>query len=175
MTDRVARIDARRTAMGLSIEQLARLADVSERSVRRALRERSPVSEATLTALEQALIWAKRGTGGLSPIRVAYRMALYLMAGDFGVSMADLDAEDAAPQRKATNNPVWMRAATIRRRAVYCLNTVFGFPQHELVAVSGLTPAGVSRICREIEDERDEDPALDERFTELSRELMGGL
>lgn len=175
MSDRVSRIDARRKELGLSLEQLGRLADVSERSVRRALCEGVPASDALLGALEQALIWAKRGPAGLSPIRVAYRMALYLMAGDLGVSMSEIDAEAADPKRKATNNPEWMRAARTRRRAVYFLNTVFGFAQHELVAVSGLTPAGVSRICREIEDEREEDPGLDRRFDDLNRELMGGV
>lgn len=175
MSDRVARIDERREAQGLSLEELARLAGVSERSVRRALRERRPASEAVLVAMEQALIWAKRGADEPSPIRAAWRMALYLMASDLGLSMSQIDAEAADPKRKATNNPEWMLAARVRRRAVYCLNAVFGYRQHELVAVSGLTPAGVSRICREIEDERDEDGALDRRFDELSRELMGGV
>lgn len=173
MSDRIARIEERRRAMELSYEQLGRLANLSERSVRRALK--SGDSDTVLTALEQALIWAKRGPAGQSPIRVAWRMAQYLMAIDAGVSMAEIDAEAADPKRKATNNPDWMRAATVRRRAVYFLNTVFGLPQHELVAVSGLTPAGVSRICREIEDERDEDGALDRRFDDLNRDLMGGV
>lgn len=175
MTDRLARINARRAAQNLSLEALARLAGVSERTVRRVLREGYPASDRLLGALEQALVGARRGQSIASPARAAYRMALVLLAGEMGVPMTEIDADTADPKRKATNNADWMRAAVVRRRAIYTLNTICGYPQHELVAVSGLTPAGVSRICREIEDERDEDEALNRRLDTLAREIAGGV
>lgn len=61
------------------------------------------------------------------------------------------------PKSKATANPEYLAAARVRELALYLANTSLGIRQHRLAKALGVTPAAICRICRKVEDQRDDD------------------
>lgn len=165
-------IDEERRRRGLSIADVARRAGITDRTYANYRAGARTLRPATARALWRALqmAGAPSETGPDEHTRRHYRLVLALLAERHGVALPDVERHD--PARRATNDPDWMRAARLRRLAVYLCNTAFALPQAELARVTGLSPAAVSLACADIEQERDE-PATERMLDDLTTLLIG--
>lgn len=173
--DSLAAIDARRQDLGLSVRLLAAEADMSERQYSNLLAGRCTARASTLSRLRAALDRLSRRARTPEGASVAslYRLALSIVCQADGLDVADVDAHPAS--RRATQDPAWSRAATLRRRAVYLSSAIAGLSQAAAARAAGMTPAAASLACRAIEEARDTDAALDALCTRLARDLTGAL
>lgn len=171
MTD----IDARRRALGLSARLLAAEANMSERQYSNLLAGRCTARASTLSRLRAALDRLSRRARtreGASVVSL-YRLALSIVCQADGLDVADVDAHPAT--KRATQDAAWLRAALLRRRAVYLASAVAGLSQAQAARAAGMTPAAASLAVRAIEEARDTDPDLDALCTRLARDLTGAL
>ena len=124
---------------------------------------RRPLKPQTYDLIERSFEALKIGRPGLvdhEGFRL-YRLALALavryadrhVPGLAGASVEGVLAQD--PARRATEDPVWMRAAQLRRTGVYLAYRLFPLSQARLGRIVGLKKASVSLAIKEIEIERE--------------------
>jgi transcriptional regulator with XRE-family HTH domain len=103
-------------------------------------------------------------------LNIAYRMALAMAAEALGMDVALVHRSD--PKKRATHSEAWMRAAEVRRLAIYLLNAGTGFSQSEVARAAGMTKQGVCEAMKAFENRRD-DPAFDALLEKLTTAIMG--
>lgn len=167
-------IERRRMALNVSRTELATAAGIALTYYSGFLiaGKRRP-RESTLARLNTALsnIARKRGTDSDFPMTVAYRLALIVAAHALGHDAAA--AQTADPARRATQCPDWMKAAEVRRLALYLLTSECGFSQSEVARAAGLTKQAVSEACKDLENIRDEGSAFEAKVDMLRDWIMG--
>lgn len=178
MTPALEQIERRRLALNVSRTELAVAAGIPLTYYSGFLiaGKRRP-RETTLARLNTALsnIARKRGVDADFPpdfpLTVAYRLALIVAAHVLGHDAAAAQAAD--PARRATQCPDWMKAAEVRRLALYLLTSECGFSQSEVARAAGLTKQAVSEICKDMEAIRDEGSAFEAMVDTLRNWIMG--
>lgn len=168
-------IEARRAKAGIPVSRLAAAANLSARVYFYHLHGERVPSAGTIGRLKAALarLTGRAATAPATEARLVllvYLAVLGVVCQQAGVATADVHRHD--PNRRATADPDWQRAAKLRRRTVYLVNTAYGVAQSEIARAIGVTPAAVSLACKAIEDER-EDPATDLLFDTLTATLTG--
>ncbi len=169
-------IEAERQRSGVTIAAAAAAFEIDQRTYYRylsgALRVKPSRAQFMVRAL-RALVETRVRDGDPDERGAArtYRLVLAIVASREGVAVDEVARHD--PARRATNDPAWMRAARIRRAAVYLCNTVYGMPQAVLARVTGLSPAAVSLACGDVERARDE-LAVERTLEELAAMMMEG-
>lgn len=175
MMPALQRIEQRRLALKISRTELERAAGLSANYLSAVAASRYVPRESTLARLNTALsnIAKKRGGGDMPdfPLTVAYRLALIVAAHTLGHDASAAQAAD--PSRRATQCPDWMKAAEVRRLALYLLTSECGFSQSEVARAAGLTKQAVSEICRDMEAIRDEGSAFEAMVDTLRNWIMG--
>lgn len=88
-----------------------------------------------------------------STVAAQYRMSIALVAIAAGVSPRFL--LDADPARRATADPEWLRAARLRRIAIYVANQFIPeVEQADLARAAGMSKANVCVTIKQLEDMR---------------------
>lgn len=172
MSPDVAAIERRRRAAGLTIEELARRAEISVSTYVRFKKGSAPRAR-SLAKLKRALLMKERHReAALLAPEAAFRSAISAICAEQGLNAhAVLDAD---PQRKATADAAWMAAIKVRRIALHVLNGGAGMRTQALAEAAGVTPAAVLLAVRDIEDMRDHDPALDDLLNRMHAVFNGG-
>ncbi|MCJ8143828.1 helix-turn-helix domain-containing protein [Ancylobacter sp. A5.8] len=164
---RLLRIDARREAANISLEQLAAAAKVSRRAYQYNLAGRFAPRASALRRLDAALDLLIRDVAE-THLCALWRSTLSLVALDMGLVPADVLA--AAPQANLKGDENWMAAAQARHRAFYLLVTAHNVPMTQAAAVAGVSKQAVSKALRRVEDGR-EDPLRDRAIEMLAQAL----
>lgn len=86
------------------------------------------------------------------PLTAQYRLLLWLVCTIAGVSPGPVLAAD--PAKRATADAEWMRAAHLRRVAIYIANVQLGIKQADLARAAGLSRAAVCGMLKDMEDLR---------------------
>lgn len=179
----IAEIDRRRRELGVTVDRLCIIANVSRTAYDEALSGQKVPRHSTLAKLNLALDGVRRGVGAhaveMAPA-AAFRACILVAsfwlepapetAGRRPIEAARpgaLRALRSVPSRRATASPEWRQAATVRRVAVWLANQMFGFRQTDLARAAGVTRQMVSETLKDLEDQRDADPALDQVLTEM--------
>lgn len=124
------------------------------------------------TALDNLRKRRGRSDGGDFALTVAFRLALVVAAHALGHD--PLQAQDADPARRATSNPDWMKAAEVRRLALYLLVSECGFTKTAVGEAAGVTKQAVFETCKNLEAIRDEGSAFEAMVDTLRDWIMGG-
>ncbi|NDV87062.1 helix-turn-helix domain-containing protein [Aurantimonas aggregata] len=169
-------IEAKRLAAGVSREQLAGLAGVSEKHYRRLVNAGVTPRPAMLAKLRAAA--GRLGRAAAQPdehsrlVRTCFFAALALVCHRAGEDPAEVRRHD--PSRRATNDPAWLKAADFRRRAIAVVNQGLNVRAAEIARALELTPAAICVAMKAVEDQRDADPALDAELEQLASLMSGG-
>ncbi|MDW5313746.1 hypothetical protein [Rhizobium sp. PL01] len=91
-------------------------------------------------------------TPSASRVAAQYRMSIAFVAQAAGVSPQFILSAD--PARRATADPQWLKAANLRRVALYIANQYLNLPQADLARAAGMSKSNVSCAMGEIEDDR---------------------
>lgn len=126
-----------------------RLTPLLERRISHAIAELK--REAALEAREKA---SDKTRPWESKAGAQYRMAVIYVARASDVSPGFILNSD--PSLKATADPDWLRAARLRRIALYIANQYLHVPQADLARAAGMGRAAVCRGVQEIEDLREQ-------------------
>lgn len=97
-------------------------------------------------------------------VRAAFNAALYIIARQSGLDPAVVAA--APEQAPLSERKAWAAAMKVRRQAIYLTITLLDVPQADMARALGISRPAVTRLVREVEDQRD-DPALDRALDEL--------
>lgn len=176
MSPALETIERRRAELGVTRTQLAAAARIplSYYSGFLIAGRRAP-REATVARLNAALdnLRKRRGRGDGSDfaLTIAFRLALIVAAHALGHD--PLQAQSADPARRATQCPDWMKAAEVRRLALYLLTTECGFTKTAVGEAAGMTKQAVSEACKDLEAIRDEGSAF-ERMVDMLRDWIMG-
>lgn len=92
-------------------------------------------------------------TPSVSRVAAQYRIAIGFVAHMSGVTPHFILSAD--PARRATADPQWLKAARLRRIALYIANIYLAVPQADLARAAGMSKSNVSCAMGEIEDERE--------------------
>lgn len=84
----------------------------------------------------------------------AYRLAVALVAQSSQVQPSFI--LEADPAKRATADPKWMKAAKLRRLALYITSTYLDISQAELARAVGVSKATICVLLKELGDERDQ-------------------
>lgn len=110
----------------------------------------------------QKLTDSERKSDGRKPwesrCAAQYRLAVSLVA--VAVKVSPRFILDADPARRATADPQWLRAAHLRRIALYIANQFLNVPQADLARAASMSKANVCVTLKDIEDARDTDDEL---------------
>lgn len=151
-------IETKRIAMRISIEKLAGAAGLSERGYRFCRDGLRAPGAVTIGKLNTALKRFGTGFGGeagqLAP-HAAYKSCLIVAA--FYLKHDARAALGSDPARRATSDVAWMKAADVRRLALWIANGQLGFGVSDLARAAGLTKQAVSAATRGVEDDPDMD------------------
>lgn len=165
---RLQRLDARRAAANIPLEQLATSAKVSRRTYQYALAGRFVPRPSTLRRLDAALDALMRDVTAEVPLSALWRTMLSLVALDMGLVLADVLS--ATPQANLKGDERWVSAAHARHRAAYLLVTVHNVPMAQAARVAGVTKQAISKAMARVEDGR-EDPLRDRAIEMLAEAL----
>lgn len=161
----IADIDSAIRAAGLDESSVIREAGMGVRylynirSGRRRLTARS-IHRISLALAElkrqQKLAEREKATDGKRPWEsrsaAQYRMAIVYVASVAGVTPRFI--LDADPAKRATADPQWLRAAKLRRIALYIANQFLFVPQADLARAASMSKANVCYALKDIEDMR---------------------
>lgn len=167
-------IERRRTALGMTRTALERAAGLAGSYYSKLLSGACAARPGTLARLKMALQrFALRQSVESDDdytLSVAYRLAVAMAAQALAEDPRIVQQE--LPGRRATQSAAWMRAAEVRRLAVYLMNAGCGFNQAEVARAAGMTRQAVSLACRALEEKR-EDKDFDRMLDELTAAVMG--
>lgn len=167
MFDTIAAIDMAIFQAGFSEDEVVRAAGIAPRHlylVRTARRNLTPkIGRRVAFAIaelkrQRALDARERASDKRRPweskASAQYRMAVVFVARANDVSPQFILSSD--PTLKATADPDWLRAARLRRIALYIANQYLHVPQADLGRAAGMGRAAVCRAVQELEDLRDQ-------------------
>ncbi|MFD2138823.1 hypothetical protein [Ancylobacter oerskovii] len=167
-------LDARRTAAGVSLEQLVGAAGVGLRGYIYARRGIKAPRLSTMRLLEAALerlidqADAERKLA-LSLLSL-WQATVSLVSIDMGLSPSRVLAAD--PHANLKGDDFWLQAAEARHTAIYLLVTQHNVTMTDAGAVAGISKQAVSKAMRRVEDRRD-NPVRDRELTLLASGLGG--
>ena len=169
----MAEIETRRQAAGITIDALCVAAGVTSRAYLYNLEGRKSARASTIASLDIGLKKLSGCPADLAQPKIrlvftAWRTVLALVAAREGVDAAMIWTHD--PQKRATLDPDWLRAARLRARATYLAHTVLGLKQADLARALGMTPQAICQTCRAVEDERD-NARVDQDLDWIGRQL----
>lgn len=154
-------------ASGLKELDILQTAGMCPRYLYRLRRGQKPLTPRTMNRLRLAVDRLKRServdaaereTDGATPhkssVAAQYRIALALVASVTGAQVAPV--LDADPNRRATADAAWMKAAQTRRLALYIANQYLNVPQSALARAARMTKSAVSIAMKELEDLREQ-------------------
>lgn len=167
MFDNVADIDSAITAAGLGELAVLQAAGMCPRYLYRIRRGIKPLTPRGSKRLMQAIAELKREQAleakedasdksrpWASKVSAQYRMAVIYVARASDVTPSFILKSD--PGLKATADPEWLKAARLRRIALYIANQYLHVPQADLARAAGMGRAAVCRAVQELEDIRDQ-------------------
>ena len=159
-------IDTAILAAGLEEGDVLRAAQLCPRYLYRVRRGAKPLTSRTTMRIKLAIAELKRAqreagreklTDGKQPsaskVAAQYRMAIGFVAVVAGVKPQFILSAD--PNRRATADPAWLRAANLRRIGLYIANIYLNVPQADLARAAGMSKAAVSVAMNDVEDDRD--------------------
>lgn len=153
----------------ITIGELCRHAGVTERTFYAIKSGQTQPRPATLRKLELGFSRAKKARKQVDSSfaeRNVYLLCVYTVASRMNVPPEEVLAHD--PARRATSDASWIRAAKIRRTALYIANCVTGMRQADAARAAGMTRAGVHYAMKDLEDDRD-DPQLEAFLSDIER------
>lgn len=170
----VEKIEVARRAAGVSVELLARRADLPVRSYRRYLAGRHTPGDGVVDRLEKALTGIVMAGGPPSAAAIVKALHGHVRAVA-GSLRLDPDAAWRAAQTASSAGasggvPGGHRAMQARREAIYLTAMEFDLPAAEVARAVGVTRQAVSRMLAQVEAAR-EDTCVDRRLAQLE----GGL
>lgn len=116
---------------------------------------------ATIAKLNQALgrfKLAYAGDSGPLTVHAAWKGALLIAAFTLKADPRGVLFSD--PSRRATSDPVWREQAHARRMAYWLANGLMGFRATEVARAAGVSKQAVSQGIKDLDQQRDQDPAL---------------
>lgn len=167
----ISEIDRAIAASGFTEGEVARCAAIAPRylySIRIGQRQLTPkttmrirLAIAELKRTQKDLAREKETDGrtpSASRFAAQYRIAIAFVAQMSAVTPLFILSAD--PARRATADPAWLKAARLRRIALYIANIYLAVPQADLARAAGMSKSNVSCAMNEIEDSRG-DPDLE--------------
>lgn len=148
--------ELRKTLAGVdaSHSEILRLAGMEPNYLRRLLDGKFRLTRSAYQRIRLATARAKRldfAPAG-QYAAASYRLAVAIVADAHRISPAEILASD--PSKRATADPEWLRAAKLRRIALYIANIYLAIPQAELARAAGMSKAAVSIAMNDVEDLR---------------------
>lgn len=146
-----------------SVAAVARHAGVGSGWLRNVSAGRRPLKKSTFDLVERAFHDLEKDKPGISDeegFRL-YRLALALVIRHADEHLPDLAGADIQtvldqdPARRATEDPVWLQAAHLRRAALYLAYVMFPLTQARLGRIVALSKAAVSLAINDIEKDRE--------------------
>lgn len=175
MTPELQQIERRRMSLKVSRTDLERAANLSANYLSALIAGRRRPRKATLSRLNTALDNLRkargRSDGADFALTVAFRLAVIVSAHALGHD--PLAAQMADPARRATQSPDWMRAAEVRRLALYLLSSECGFTKTAVGDAAGMTKQAVSEVCKDLEAIRNEGSAFEQLVDTVRDWIMG--
>jgi len=168
----IADIDDAIRAAGLSEDQVLRAAQMAPRYLCLIRTGRRPLTSKTTSRIKLAIAELKRqerlhtkekATDGKRPWE-SRSAAQYRMAIAFVAHAADVKPSfilEADPARRATADPLWLRAARLRRIALYIANQYLHVEQADLARAASMSKANVSYAMKDVEDDRQSDAEIE--------------
>ncbi|GCA49280.1 hypothetical protein KGO5_01723 [Sinorhizobium sp. KGO-5] len=180
----IADIDAAIKAAGLSEDEVLRAAQMAPRYLYLIRTGRKPLTSKTTARIKLAVSELKRqrrmvekekATDGKRPWEsrsaAQYRIAVSFVALAAGVKPSFI--LDAEPSRRATADPQWLRAARLRRIALYIANQYLHVDQADLARAASMSKANVSITMKQVEDDRQNDPEIEAIITAVEGAFEG--
>ncbi|MGR6465424.1 hypothetical protein [Rhizobium sp. PAMB 3182] len=142
----------------ISDAQICRVAGCAPRYLWSLRAGERPVTRKLISRLQLAIGRIKRGDldPAEAPIAATFRLVIAMVAANAEVAPEFILSAD--PARRATADPDWLKAAHLRRRALYICNVHLNIDQATLGRVAGMSKAAVSAGLKEF-DEDDDMPA----------------
>jgi len=104
----------------------------------------------------------EKGTDGKTPwesrAAAQYRLCISLVAQTANVLPRFI--LDADPGRRATADPQWLRAARLRRIALYIASQYLNIPQADIARAASMSKANVCKALQDLEELRDTDAEI---------------
>ncbi|MCF6368318.1 hypothetical protein [Rhizobium halophilum] len=167
----IADIEEAIKAAGLNEGDVLRAAGVDARHLQKVRRGRRNFTATMGKRLQLAIAELKRiqklnerekDTDGRTPwqSRAAahYRICIAFVAHAAGVTPRFI--LDADPGRRATADPQWLRAARLRRIALYIASQYLNIAQAEIARAASMSKANVCKALQDLEEVRDSDPEI---------------
>ncbi|MGF6257335.1 hypothetical protein [Ensifer sp. LBL] len=172
MFNTIAAIDDAIAAAGLRELDVLQAAGLCPRYLYRIRVGQKPLTGKTASRVQLAISELKsqrrmetreKATNGKRPWQsrstAQYRMAIAFVAQAATVKPAFI--LEADPARRATADPLWLRAARLRRIALYIANQYLNVEQADLARVASMSKANVSISMRQVEDDRQVDAEIE--------------
>lgn len=163
----IAELDQAIKVSGLKENEVLRAAGIEQRFYYKIRNGKKLLTLRTVNRVRVALEQLKKQRakeekqaviGEFSPDRTiavrSYKLAVAMVAQSAGVKPAFI--LEADPAKRATADAVWMRAARLRRLAIYITVTYLDISQSELGRAVGVSKATVCNLLKELGDERDQ-------------------
>lgn len=167
----IADIDAAIRSAGLNEGDVLRAAGVEARYLSQIRRGRRAFTSTMARRLQLAIAELKRiqklaerekDTDGKTPWQsraaAQYRLCISFVAHASGVRPRFI--LDADPGRRATADPQWLRAARLRRIALYIASQYLNIPQADLARAASMSKANVCKALQDLEEIREGDPEI---------------
>jgi hypothetical protein len=104
----------------------------------------------------------ERDTDGKTPwesrAAAQYRLCVSFVANSANVLPRFI--LDADPGRRATADPQWLRAARLRRIALYIASQYLNIPQADIARAASMSKANVCKALQDLEELRDTDAEI---------------
>lgn len=175
MSPALEEIERRRQELGITQVRLCAAAEINMTYYSGfLLRGNREPRASTIARLRKALNDLARRGSPTTPefsLTASFRLAMVVAAHALGADPAKAQASD--PARRATQDPEWMKAAEVRRLALYLLTSECGFRQVDVARAAGMTRQAVHEAVKELEDQRDEGSAFEAMVDELREWIMG--
>lgn len=167
----IADIDQAISAAGLTEGEVVRAAKLAPRYLYNIRAGFKPLTPTTIRRLQLAIAELKRiqklaeqekDTDGKTPWQsraaAQYRLCISFVAHAAGVLPRFI--LDADPGRRATADPQWLRAARLRRIALYIASQYLNIQQADLARAASMSKANVCKALQDLEEARDSDAEI---------------
>lgn len=167
---RVLALDRARDAAGLSHGELCRRAGVDATNWCRIRKGQHPPRAETLKRMRGAIA-GEDGADRLPLIAAMHRLAMILLAIESGAAVESVMAQDFSVERPT--NADWLRAAHLRRYAMFVVTVDLGVGNAALARALGCSRQNVMQARRFV-DHAIDDPAIDALLSRVGRLVRGG-
>lgn len=167
----IADIDTAIADAGLAEDAVLRMAKMAPRHLYMIRKGIRPLRPQTIQRIRLAIAELKRiqkltdhekDTDGKTPWQsraaAQYRLCISFVAQASGVLPRFI--LDADPGRRATADPQWLRAARLRRIALYIASQYLNIAQADLARAASMSKANVCKALQDLEEIRDGDAEI---------------